>query len=194
MCFSVQLLGHLFPPSNPWICMQFTKTNMVINNTVLLPRCQLTSFNSVSPYFIWCILCTLTTKWNSAPSTYIKRKTLILFFIRFIAGNIRVCQGCRGSLRLSDGLVPAAPNNIVIAHLEKQPYFDKASGMWCYPQKETHSHYHLKLTCVVTAEPLFMPSTSQVPPELLMICFQVTRSCLLQSLDWLCKHVCYCYV
>jgi len=81
------------------------------------------------------------------------------FFVHYITGNIRVCQSW------SDGSVPAAPNNIVIARLEKRPYFDKASGMWCYPQKETHSHYHLKLKCVVTA-PLFMLSTLQVPPEL----------------------------
>ena len=40
--------------------------------------------------------------------------------------------------------------------------------MWHYPQKETLSHYprHLKLSCVVKAEPLFMPSTLQVPPEM----------------------------
>ena len=87
------------------------------------------------------------------------------FFVRFIVGNIRVCQGCRGSLRLSDGSVPSPPNNIAAARLEKRPYYDKISGTWCHPQKEVHSHYHLKLSCVVKAEPLFVPSTLQIPQE-----------------------------
>ena len=85
------------------------------------------------------------------------------FFVRFISGNIRICQGCRGSLRLLDGSIPHPPNDIVVARLEKRPYFDKSSGTWCYPQKETNSHYHLKLACVVKAEPLFVPSTLQLP-------------------------------
>lgn len=89
------------------------------------------------------------------------------FFVRFISGNIRICQGCRGSLRLPDGSIPHPPNDIVVARLEKRPYFDKTGGTWCYPQKETNSHYHLKLSCVVKAEPLFVPSTLQLSPELI---------------------------
>ena len=81
------------------------------------------------------------------------------FFVRFISGNIHICQGCRGSLRLLDGSIPDLLNGIVVARFEKRPYFDKTSGTWCYPQKETNSHYHLKLACVVKAEPLFVPST-----------------------------------
>jgi len=34
--------------------------------------------------------------------------------------------------------------------------------MWSQPQKEANSHYHLKLSCVVKANPLFVPSTLQV--------------------------------
>ena len=34
-------------------------------------------------------------------------------------------------------------------------------------QKETNSHYHVKLSCVVKAEPLFVPSTLQLSPELI---------------------------
>lgn len=55
----------------------------------------------------------------------------IHFFVRFINGNIRICQGCRGSLRLPDGSIPGAPNDITVVRLEKRPYFDKTSGMWC---------------------------------------------------------------
>lgn len=90
-----------------------------------------------------------------------------LFFVCFISGKIRICQGCRGSLRLPDGSVPCPPNDIVIVRLERRPYFDKTSGTWCYPQKETNSHYHLKLSCVVKTEPLFVPSTLQLPLELI---------------------------
>ena len=90
------------------------------------------------------------------------------FFVRFISGNIRVCQGCRGSLRLPDGSIPGAPSDIAVARLEKRPYFDRTSGTWCYPQKETNSHYHAKLSCVVKAEPLFVPSTLQLPPETIL--------------------------
>ena len=66
----------------------------------------------------------------------IKKETLHPFFVRFIVGNIRVCQGCRGNLRLSDGSVPSPPNNLVAARLEKRPHFDKVNGTWCYPQKK----------------------------------------------------------
>ena len=41
------------------------------------------------------------------------------------------------------------------------------------PSKETHSHYHLKLLCVVKAQPLFVPSTLQVPPEIFPDLLQV---------------------
>jgi len=89
------------------------------------------------------------------------------FFVRFICGNIRTCQGCRGSLRLPDGSIPNPPYDIVVARLERRPYFDKSCGEWCFPQRETNSHYHFKLTCVVKADPLFIPSTLQLPPDVI---------------------------
>ena len=121
-----------FPPSNPWMCMlvyqnqyghqQYCASPQMSNNFSFSPvslyspmGCQTwnTPFGSSS-------VPPCTTKWNSAIALYnTKRKTLILFFVRFIVGNIRVCQGCTGSLRLSDGSVPSTPNNIVIACLER---------------------------------------------------------------------------
>ena len=86
--------------------------------------------------------------------------------LRFLIGTIRVFQGCHGSLRLPDGSIPSPPNDIVVACLERRPYFDKSSGIWIQPQKETNSYYHLKLSCVVKVEPLFMPSTLQVSTDL----------------------------
>ena len=37
------------------------------------------------------------------------------FYLKFIRGNIRTCQGCRVSLRASDSLIPDAPNDLCIA-------------------------------------------------------------------------------
>ena len=42
-------------------------------------------------------------------------------FLKQLSGNIRVCQGCRGSLRLADGSIPG-PSYDVVAHLENRPF------------------------------------------------------------------------
>ena len=105
--------------------------------------------------------CTSSTEFNTAAVKSQYAKAEQSFFVCFISGNIRICQGCRGSLRLLDGSISHSPNDIVVARLEKRPCFDKSSGTWCYPQKETNSHYNLKLACVVKAGPLFVPSTLQ---------------------------------
>ena len=88
------------------------------------------------------------------------------FFIRFIAGNIRMCQGCKTSVRLLDGSIPSPPHDIVVARLEQRQYFDKKSGEWCYSTKNSNCHYHAKLSCIVKVEPYFLPSSLQVPLEL----------------------------
>ena len=127
------------------------------------------SFNSAAPYS--------SQMWNPSfgmpqppggvqQQRFTHEKNLHPFFVRFLVGNICVCQGSRGSLRLPDGSVPSPPNDIVVACLERRPYFDKSSGTWCQPQKETNSHYHLKLSCVVKADPLFVPSTLHVSTDL----------------------------
>ena len=36
------------------------------------------------------------------------------FYLKFIKGNIRVCQGCRGSLKTSDGAVPSPPFDLAV--------------------------------------------------------------------------------
>lgn len=46
------------------------------------------------------------------------------FFIEVLAENIRVCQGSKGSLRLTNGSVPSPPFDLVIARMEKQSYRD----------------------------------------------------------------------
>ena len=44
------------------------------------------------------------------------------FYLKFISGNIRTCQGCRGSLRCAGSSIPEPPHNICIARAEKRPY------------------------------------------------------------------------
>ena len=185
--------GHLSHHHQIHGCVCRAKLNMATSHhTMLHLQCQII-FVSVRchPTLHWDAICGIlhlvhplclnhtmqcSNKYTTPCS--IKRETYVNpFFVRFIVGNIRVCQGCRGNLRLSDRSVPSPPNNLVAARLEKRPYFDKVNGTWCYPQKETHSHYHLKLSCVVKAEPLFVPSTLQVPtevfPDLLQVHFEL---------------------
>ena len=57
------------------------------------------------------------------------------------------------------------PYDIVAAHLERRQYFDKNSGEWCHSHKESHCHYHARLSCIVKVEPLFIPSSLQIPED-----------------------------
>ena len=164
------------PPFYPWMCMPSQTQHGYQSSYYASP--PVSSFSSVSPYSplryqMWNT--PFSTPFMSQPQDTMlhQERNLHPFFVRFIVGNIRICQGCRGSLRLSDGSVPSPPNNLVAARLEKRPYFDKVNGTWCCPQKETNSHYHLKLSCIVRVEPLFVPSTLQIPPDVFPDLLQV---------------------
>ncbi len=86
------------------------------------------------------------------------------FYLKFITGNIRTCQGCRGSLRAADSSIPASPNNLCVARSEKRAYRNN-SGTLVTPTTFKPSHYHSVLTCVQAAEPYFMPYSLKVPPD-----------------------------
>ena len=86
------------------------------------------------------------------------------FFVRLIVGNIRVCQGCRSSLRSTDGTVPMAPFDLVIARFERRPYRDK-TGELKTPTRDQAAHYHLKVGCVESGSPSFVPANLFVPPD-----------------------------
>lgn len=47
------------------------------------------------------------------------------FFIRFITGNIHICQGCRSSLHSINGGIPQPPFDLAIARFERRSYRDK---------------------------------------------------------------------
>ena len=86
------------------------------------------------------------------------------FFLRAIQGNIRMCQGCRTSLRNSDGSIPLPPYDLAVARFEKRVYRDK-NGTLCTPQREQAVHYHFKQACINVACPDFVPSSLVIPED-----------------------------
>ena len=102
------------------------------------------------------------------------------FFVKFIQGNIRVCQGCRGSLKNLDNSLPKPPFELAVARFERRPYRDK-SGEWRTPSQEQAAHYHLRLACVQAVTPEFtlnipsdvLPNLTIVHKEYLRMVFKV---------------------
>ena len=87
------------------------------------------------------------------------------FYLRLIEGNIRICQGCRKSLRNANGTIPAPPSNLCVARLERRSFFDQ-SGTLRLPKKEQPSHYHARVECIRAVCAKFVPSTLQISYEL----------------------------
>lgn len=56
------------------------------------------------------------------------------FYVKAIEGNIRVCQGCRGSLKCLDGSVPAPPFDMCSARAKRRSFRD-ANGILRTPVK-----------------------------------------------------------
>ena len=96
------------------------------------------------------------------------------FYLKKLAGNIRVCQGCRGSLRSADGTVPSPPFDVVIARLEKRQFRD-ASGILKTSAKPSAAHYHFRLACIRACEPNFLPSTLTVPRDVACLLYPLHR-------------------
>ena len=88
------------------------------------------------------------------------------FYVKAIEGNIRVCQGCRGSLKCLDGSVPAPPFDMCSARAKRRSFRD-ANGILRTPSKEQACHYHLNLTCIRAVAADFIPSSLCVPPDIL---------------------------
>lgn len=86
------------------------------------------------------------------------------FFLRFIQGNIRMCQGCRTSLRTVDGCVPKPPFDLVVARFERRTFRDK-NGELHTPLREQAVHYHLKPCCIRVVAPDFVPSNVTIPAD-----------------------------
>ena len=86
------------------------------------------------------------------------------FYLKFIKGNIRVCQGCRGSLKTTDGDVPSPPYDLAVARAEQRPFRD-SSGNLITPKRPTVYHYHCKVECIKAVEPHFVPSSVRIPED-----------------------------
>lgn len=87
------------------------------------------------------------------------------FYVKFIKGNIRICQGCRGSLKTSDGAVPSPPYDLTVARAEQRPFRD-TSGNLITPKRPTVYHYHCKPECIKAVEPHFISSSICVPADI----------------------------
>ena len=88
------------------------------------------------------------------------------FVLKFVAGNIRVCQSCRSSLRQVDGSVPFPPYDLCVSRLERRPYWHEASRSWCSPTRESNSHYCAKVSCLQANNPGFIGPSLVIPPEI----------------------------
>lgn len=87
------------------------------------------------------------------------------FFLKFMQGNIRVCQGCKSSLRNLDGSLPLPPFDVVVARFERRTFRDK-TGELRTPAREQAAHYHLQASCVGTVDPNFVLN---VPSDVLTL-------------------------
>ena len=83
------------------------------------------------------------------------------FYLKPLRGNIRICQGCRGSLRLPNGSVPAAPFDIVVACMETHSFLD-ADDTLRTAMHPSAAHYHACLVCIGAVEPHFVASTLRI--------------------------------
>ena len=89
------------------------------------------------------------------------------FFVKKINNRIKVCQGCRGSIKSSNGHIPPPPFDYCIARKERQSYKDN-TGKDCTPTRSTDAHYHLRLACVKAEDQSFMSNFLDIPDDLFL--------------------------
>ena len=65
------------------------------------------------------------------------------FYVKFIAGNVGICQGYKGFLKTTDNCIPTPPFDIVVARSENRPFKD-ASGNLITPKRATVYHYYCR--------------------------------------------------
>ena len=104
------------------------------------------------------------------------------FFVRQICGNIRICQGCRGSLRSASGQVHNPLFSMAVARLEKRQFRDK-NGEIRTPQREQPSHYHLQVSCVKIVAPSFIPANVEISDEIRSVLTTVHKEYLRLMFD-----------
>ena len=108
---------------------------------------QCSSLPSVPPPLIHCT----TSPTNNSP-----------FTLAFIAGNIRVCRGCRQRFIKP----PVPPNNLCVRHQEWQEFTPAGTSV---PQRRFGNvYYHCNVACILSRCPGFTPSMLVIPPTMLV--------------------------
>ena len=88
------------------------------------------------------------------------------FFMKQMNTRIKVCQGCRQSLKSTNGELQPPPYDYCVARQERRPYTDRASGQLRTPSRESDSHYHLRVKCIKAVEPSFICTSLVIPEDL----------------------------
>ena len=99
------------------------------------------------------------------------------FYLKFITGNIRICQGCKQSLRTMEGNIPTPPYNLTVARKERRTFRD-ASGTLVTPQREAAAHYHCHVVCRKAVDPAFVPQNLRIPVDILSQLLPIHREYL----------------
>ena len=108
---------------------------------------QCSSLPSVPPPLIPCT----TSPTNNSP-----------FTLAFIAGNIRVCRGCRQRFIKP----PVPPNNLCVRHQEWQEFTPAGASV---PQRRFGNvYYHCNVACILSRCPGFTPAMLVIPPTILV--------------------------
>lgn len=81
------------------------------------------------------------------------------FVLKFVCGNIRVCQSCRGSFRSANGSPRSPPWDLCVSRLGRRQYWNSTSNEWCVPSRETNSHFCARVMCIQYCFPPFVPSS-----------------------------------
>ena len=88
------------------------------------------------------------------------------FYLKEMTTRIKVCQGCRRSLKSAKGELQPPPYDYCVARKERRPYTDRVTGQLRTPSRESDAHYHLREKCVKVAEPFFIRTSLFIPEDL----------------------------
>ena len=102
------------------------------------------------------------------PLISVAKQNVNPFYLKKLTGNIRICQGCRGSLRLVDGNIPNPPYDLLVARLEKRQFQDQ-SGALKTPSRASAAHYHARLACVRAGDPGFIANSLVILADIAMV-------------------------
>lgn len=94
------------------------------------------------------------------PSSSVKGQ----FTLKFINSRISKCQGCKGLIRSPGTSLPLPPHDLIVSRLECRPYMtpDKTVKV---PKTPSNAHYHLRVECLMAADPGFIPRQLVVPED-----------------------------